>query len=63
MKIRVTRVPPIEKKHGVLLGNEYEALDEPGQGRHVSVWIMGAVGEKVKLLVHEWEEIDADEEE
>ncbi len=73
MRVRVIQVPPIEKKHEVKLGNEYEVLIETERytysdgslKRHLhrSVWIMGAAGEKVKLLRHEWEDAEADEEE
>ncbi|KKN72035.1 hypothetical protein LCGC14_0414300 [marine sediment metagenome] len=69
MRVRVIDKPPIEKKHGVKLGNEYEVLGEterhtysdgsPKRHSHNrSVWIMGAAGEKVKLLRHEWEDAD-----
>lgn len=57
MKIKVIDKPPIEAKHGVEVGNVYEARkdDTGGRGRRDSVWIDGAAGEPVRLLSHEWE--------
>ncbi len=60
MRVRVTKKPPVEAKHEIEIGNEYETVDEVVSS---SVWIMGAAGEKVRLLSHEWEAVGADEEE
>lgn len=70
MKVRVTKKPPIETKHGVEVGNVYEVLADgrenrthkkgPHKGQQArsefvgSVWVAGATGERVRLLANEW---------
>ena len=53
MKVRVIQRPPIEKRHGVEVGNVYERIDTP-EGQKDGMWIMGADGEPVKLLPVEY---------
>lgn len=56
MKIRITRIVPIGKEHGIEVGNEYEARFEMEEARGYSgYWIEGATGERVKILPRECE--------
>jgi hypothetical protein len=64
MKIRIVRYVPVDRKHEIDVGNEYEARYEVVEDRskYPGYWITGATGEKVKILVRECEEIEEEEE-
>ena len=58
MKIRIIKIVPVGKRHGIEVGNEYEAEWQDKEGySYAGYWIEGANGERVKILVRECEVI------
>jgi hypothetical protein len=61
VRIRLIRDLPVKPEHGATRGREYDAaMNEPGEGRsRVRWWIESELGERVGVLSHEAEVIDA----
>ena len=60
MKIRLKQDIPVEKKHGMTEGREFEVPDAERvrvQRRHELLQVPGDAGEKVSLQQHEYEEV------
>ena len=66
MRVRITRAPPVEAKHGMTVGRKFEVLRENRHpplgggdtGRPYLVFVQGDAGEEVGLhWRHECEEV------
>ncbi len=53
-QIRITLAPPVDPKHGITVGREFETCPEP-EGADGGTWIMGDAAEKVRIWSHEFE--------
>jgi hypothetical protein len=60
MRVRITHLPPVDHRHGVVRNRVYDVLArKPKTKTPAGYWIMGDAGKPV--LVLEWEAVEVPE--